>query len=185
MLPNMKLIRRPNPHSTLLQIDLHSTQPRRMPRHQPHRHPLRHLPHILVKRLPVQLLQIEVVRQVHTCIRTCGGGPACVFELGFVHVDGDVGADEVLEAAGVVEVEVADDDGFDVVDGIAGGGDGGGEVVAGFVDGAWEEVGGWGGPGDVEILGAAGFEEDEAEVWVVDEAGDEGEVAAGGGWVGV
>jgi len=54
---------------------------------------------------------------------------------------GNVGAEEVLEASSVVEVEVAHYDGFDVFDVIAGCFDGVGELHFFRVDGAWEEIG--------------------------------------------
>lgn len=59
---------------------------------------------------------------------------------------GDVGAEEVLEASGVVEVEMAHDDGFDVFDVVAGGFDGVWELLVLGVDGAWEEIGEWRSP---------------------------------------
>ena len=59
---------------------------------------------------------------------------------------GDVGAEEVLEASGVVEVEVAHDDGFDVFDVVACGFDGVWELHFLGVDGTWEEIGEWRSP---------------------------------------
>jgi hypothetical protein len=59
------------------------------------------------------------------------------------YLTGDVGAEEMLESSGVVEVEVAHYDGFDVLDIIAGRFDGVWELHLLGVDGAWEEIGEW------------------------------------------
>lgn len=54
---------------------------------------------------------------------------------------GDVGAEEVLQSASVVEVKVAHDNGFDVFDIVAGRFDGVGELHFLGLDCAWEEIG--------------------------------------------
>lgn len=56
---------------------------------------------------------------------------------------GDVCAEEMLQSAGVVEVEVAHYDRFDVFDVVAGRFDGVGELHLLGVDCAWEEIGEW------------------------------------------
>lgn len=52
-----------------------------------------------------------------------------ILELEFVHVDGHFGAVEILQATGVIEVQMTHDDGLDVLD-----------VVAGLLDGSRELV---------------------------------------------
>lgn len=92
---------------------------------------------------------------------------------------GDFGAEEVLESAGVIEVKMAHDDGFDVFDIVACGFDCVGELHLLGVDCAWEEIGVWRTPFlfsfcqftvpwrsltsgrktyDLDVLGAAGLE---------------------------
>ncbi len=50
------------------------------------------------------------MREVDATVGAGGTGEEGGLELALVHPDGDVGLAEVLEAAGVVEVEMADDD---------------------------------------------------------------------------
>ena len=117
---------------------------------------------------------------------------------------GDVGAEEVLEASGVVEVEVAHDDGFDVFDVVAGGFDCVGELHLLGVHGAWEEIGEWRAPFlcrvgqlillcraladgcytyDLDVLGTAGLEQDQAHMWMLDQDGHDDQVAGLVLWV--
>jgi hypothetical protein len=82
-----------------------------------------------------------------------------MLELFFVDVDGNIGVEEVFEAAGVVEVEMSGDDSFDVFDVVSCGFDCGRESVFVIIDASREEVGhgDWG--GRFEVLGTTGFEE--------------------------
>ena len=59
---------------------------------------------------------------------------------------GNVGAEEVLESSGVVEVEMSHDDGFDVVDVVAGGFDGVRELHLLGIGGARKDIGKWSTP---------------------------------------
>jgi hypothetical protein len=85
---------------------------------------------VLGKGVPLQSFQVHVVAQVHTEVCTGGNGPTSVLEFFLVDVDGDARADEMLQAAGVVEVQMAENDGFDVFD-----------VVAGRFDCCWQPLG--------------------------------------------
>lgn len=67
-------------------------------------------------------------------------GVEAVLQLLLVDVDGYVGVGKVVEAAGVIEVQVAHDDGFDVFDRLAALLDGTVEVVVGDVVDASENV---------------------------------------------
>jgi hypothetical protein len=68
--------------------------------------------------------------------------PGIKYEMGII-ITGDAGAEEVLKSSGVVEVEVAHDDGLDVSDIVAGGFDGIGELHLLGVDSAREQIGQW------------------------------------------
>lgn len=117
---------------------------------------------------------------------------------------GDVGSEEVLESSGVVEVEVAHDDGSDVLDIVAGRFDGVRELHLFGVDGAWEEIGEWRTPFlchvgqlavlclsltegwdtyNLDVLSTAGLEQDQAHVWMLDQYGHDDQVAALVLWV--
>lgn len=171
ILPNMILIGRKNPRPTLIHIDLQNRQPRRMSRTMSDRQPLRNLQAIAMPRLPIDV-ELEIVGHVDAEVGFGGDAVEGGFDLGFVYVDGDVGVAELIEAAGVVDVEVADDDGFDVFDVVAGGGDGGLEFVLGFVVYAREEVVDGGSPDFGIVFAGAGFVEDETFGGVGDEDGD-------------
>lgn len=106
-----------------------------------------------------------------------------MLQLQFVDVHGNIGIPEMLEAAGVVEVEMAHDDGFDILD-----------VVAcllyldfkllvrGVVDLA-EDVVDRSTPNFRIVLAAASLEKDEALRWMLDQNGDDDHLAAF--WVGL
>ena len=79
--------------------------------------------------------------QVNTKICARSYRPASMLEFFFVDVDGDICADEMLQAAGVVEVQMAKDDGLDVFDVIACRLDGGRQSLRIFVFSAREHVG--------------------------------------------
>ena len=70
----------------------------------------------IVKSLPVELVNAEVVRKVNATVGTSGAGEEGGFKFTFVNPDGDVCFAEVFETSGVVKVKVADDDLFDVFD---------------------------------------------------------------------
>jgi len=110
----------------------------------------------------------------------------------------------VLKSSGVVEVEVAHDDGFDVFDIVAGGFDGVWELHLLGVDGAWEEIGEWRTPFqhrvgqsmvlcrslaedqktyDLDILSTACFEQNQAHVRMLDQNGHDDQVAGLVFWV--
>jgi len=58
--------------------------------------------------------------QVDTEIRTSCHCPAGMFEFLFVHVDGHVGVNEMLQTAGMVQVEMTNDHGFNIFDVVSG-----------------------------------------------------------------
>ena len=121
-----------------------------------------------------------------------------------VLLTGNIGSEEVLESSGVVKVEVAHDNGFDVLHVVAGGFDGVWELHLFGVDGAWEEICEWRAPFlcrigqlivlcrslakswntyDLDVLGTAGFEQDQAHVWMLDQDSHDDQVAALVLWV--
>jgi hypothetical protein len=69
-----------------------------------------------------------------------------VLEFLFVDVDWYVCSDEVLETAGVVEMEMPEEDGLHVLDVVACCFNRVGELVLFFVDGSWEDVSKGGAP---------------------------------------
>lgn len=117
---------------------------------------------------------------------------------------GDVGAKEVLQPAGVVEVEVAHDNGFDVSDIVAGRFDCVGELHLLGVDCSWEQIGEWRTPllyrvdqflvvclsstegrntYNIDILGTARLEQDQAHVWMLDQDSHDDQVAGFVLWI--
>lgn len=70
----------------------------------------------LAERLPLQLADIKVVRQVKPCVDAGSGSPEGVFKLIFVYLNFDASAEEMLEAASIVEMQLTDHDGFDILD---------------------------------------------------------------------
>ena len=141
VLRNVELIRRPDPRAALLQIHLHDDQPRGMARTVVKSNPLIEIEVVFSEGIPLQLVQRHVSRQIDAEVRARADGPARVLEFLFVHVDGHVGVHEVFEAAGVVEVQVADYHGFDVFNVVACGFYRGGQLLRLAVRGAREEVG--------------------------------------------
>lgn len=102
----------------------------------------------LIEGFPVEF-QMQVVRQVDAEVGAGCDGIEGAAQLEVVDPDFGAGAalgEKEVEAAGVVEVQVADDDFADVFMGVAGGGNGGGEFVLGFVVDAGEDVGDLGAP---------------------------------------
>lgn len=146
VLLDVELVRRPDEGAVLLEVDLHDHQPRRVARRVVQRDALRQVEVVVVERRPLQLLQVHVVRQIHAQVRPRGHSPACVLELLLVHVDGHVRADEVLQPARVVEMQVPDDDGFDVLDVVPSRLDGGRQLLVLAVLDAGEDVGDGGRP---------------------------------------
>lgn len=144
-----------------------------MARRMPYHKPLRDLQETPRKRLPVDL-EIQIMREIDAEVRPGRDAVESVFEFDFVHVDGDVRGAEVLQSAGVVEVQVAHDHGFDVGDGVARAGDGGGEFLLRRVVDAREDVVEGRVPDGGVVVAAAGFEEDEAGDGVRDQDGDHG-----------
>jgi hypothetical protein len=121
-----------------------------------------------------------------------------------LRLTGDVSADEVLESSGVVEVEVAHYDGFDVLDVVAGRFDGIGKLHLLGIHGAWEKIGEWCAPFlcrvgqsavlclsltegwdayDLDVLSTASLEQDQAHVWMLDQDGHDDQVAGLVLWV--
>lgn len=115
VLLHMVLIARENPRPAVLHINLQDAQPRRMPRGMMDVQARRNLVVAAVERHPADV-EGHVVRQVDARVGTGGDGVEGVFDLQLVHVDGDVGVAEEIEAAGVVEVQMADDYHFYVFD---------------------------------------------------------------------
>lgn len=68
-------------------------------------------------------------------------------------VDGYVRADKVFEPAGVVEVQMADYDGFDVFDGVAGCCDSGRKFLFFTVSGPGKDIGEGEAPGLKMVIG--------------------------------
>lgn len=141
ILRDVELIARPDERPILFQIDLHDNQPGAMSRTEMQRDTLEQIQMVIVKGRPIQFFEVHVIRLVDAEVGLCGDGPARVLELCFVYVDGDVGAHEMFESAGVVQVQVADHDGFDVFDVVSRRFDRGGQFLFLRVYGACEDVG--------------------------------------------
>lgn len=103
VLPHMIHVRREHPRPALAQIHLQDTQARRMARRVSQHQPLAQLEARARPGAPVET-EGEVVRQVHPEVGLRGDGVEGVFQLDLVRVDRHVGVDEMLQAAGVVEV---------------------------------------------------------------------------------
>ena len=95
-----------------------------------------------------------------------------------MHINRHIRAAEILQPARMIEMQVPDDDGLDVLDVVARLGDGGGQLVLGLVADAREEVVERGAPGGRVVLSGARLEEDEAFGRVRDQDGDHGQFAA-------
>jgi len=108
----------------------------------------------LVKRLPVEV-QLEVVRQVHANVGARRHAPEGGAQLAVVHPDLDVLAvEELVQPAGMVEVQMTNDDLLDVFELVARRFDGRFQLVLRFVAYAREDVGNLGAPdGGVVLCG--------------------------------
>lgn len=102
-----------NPRPALGHVELQDTQSGRVPWRVPDNHALGKLKDAAAKGLPVDV-EAQVVWQVDAEVKAGRDAVEGVLELNLVHVDGDRGAGEVGQPAGVVEVQVAEDDGLDV-----------------------------------------------------------------------
>jgi hypothetical protein len=120
VLGNVELIRRPDEGTVLLQVDLHDDQAGGVSRRVVQGDALGEVVVVVSERGPLQLLQVHVVCQIHSQVGARADGPASVLELLLVHVDGYIGADEVLQATSVVQMQMSDDDSFDIFDVISG-----------------------------------------------------------------
>src|SRR5262249_18544934 len=143
----------------VLRLDLHGQQARGVAGHVPHDEPVEQLGLLTVQRLPVEL-PVQVPGQVSADVLPGGHRVVVLLDLLLVGVDGDVRAGELLQAAGVVEVQVAHDDRADVADAVADRRQRVVEVMLVVVDIARERVPRGRRPFVLGILGAAGIEQD-------------------------
>ena len=104
VLRDMELVCRPDPGPALLKVDLHHAQPRGVPWRMMQRDTLVQVKVLLGEGVPFEFVERHIAREVNSQIGACPDGPARVLEFLFVHVDGDVGAHEGLQAPGVVEM---------------------------------------------------------------------------------
>src|SRR5215472_8096824 len=133
---------------------------------------------IPVEGLPVEG-EIEVVRQVSAEVFACGHGIERVPQLVRMDVDGNVSATKELEAAPVVEVEVREHDGFDVVEAVAGRTDYGVQPVLVSVVRYCEELEDQRRPKVPGVGRSSCVVQNGADLRVVDEGADDGDLAAG------
>ena len=130
------------------------------------------------KGLPVHL-EIQIMRQIGPIVRLGRHAVKRMLELDLVHVNRHLRAAEVLQPAGVIEMQVPDDHHLHVLDVVARPRDGGGQLVLRAVVDAREDVVDGRAPGLGVVLAGAGFEEDESFGRVLDQRGDHGELTPG------
>lgn len=159
---DVELVRGPNEGAVVLEVDLHDAQARCVAGAVVQRDALVEHQTGVAEGLPVQFLEVQVVCQVGSRVGAGCGGPAGVFQPGIsrqsetgcdeiwkrggyvlhlVDVDGHVGSEKVLQPAGVVWVQVPEDDGFHILDVVASGFDGGWELVLLVVAGERKVIG--------------------------------------------
>lgn len=141
ILRDVELIRGPDESPVVFKIDLHNYQAWRMARGMVQCNALEEIEMVFGKGIPFQTFEVHVVTQIDAQVSLGGDGPAGVLEFFFVDIDRHVCVDEVLEPAGVVQMQVANDHGFDVFDVVACGADGCWEFVGFVVDCSREDVG--------------------------------------------
>lgn len=117
ILLDMILITRKNPRPTLPQIHLQHAQSRRMSRTMMQRQSRSQFQMRAMEWHPVYV-ESEVVWKVDAQIGLCGYAVEGMLYFELVDVYGDAGVAEKVQAAGVVEVEMADYYHFDVFDGV-------------------------------------------------------------------
>lgn len=94
-----------------------------------------------------------------------------MLELVFVNVNGNFRTEEVFEAAGMVEVEMAEDNSFDVFDIVACGLDCSRKVMLIFIRFPWEDICEWRWRECLFILSATCVKENEADIWMFNQSG--------------
>lgn len=127
--------------------------------------------------------------QINTQISPCANGPACVLKFLFMDVNRNVGTDKMLQTTGVVEMKVAHNNSFYILDVVAGLLDSRWELLVLRVGSAWEDIRNRGAPilssqplidssekrrgdecetYDFEVLGTSGLEQNEAKSRIFD-----------------
>jgi len=100
----------------------------------------------IAKCLPIQPLEIEVMRKVYAEISACPYSPARVLELFLVHIDRYTGIDKVFEAACMIEMQVSEYDRLDVLDVISCRSNRIRELVLFAIFDPWEQISDWSRP---------------------------------------
>lgn len=108
------LVSRKNPGSTLLEIDLHDTEPRRVPWSMPQVDPWSKFQERAVECLPIEI-EAQVLGKVYAEVSLCGDGVVCVLKLLLMDINRHIGAFEVFKASSMIEVQVAHNYCFDVL----------------------------------------------------------------------
>lgn len=121
VLCNMELICRPDPRSRLLEVDLHNNQSRGVTRAVVQADALEQIQVFFGKGLPLQLVEAQIAWQIDSKISLCGNRPTCVLEFFLVDIDRNVSSHEVFQAACMVQVEMSNYNGLDVLDVVASG----------------------------------------------------------------
>lgn len=121
VLCNMELIGCPDEGSVVFEIDLHDAQTGSVSGREVESDALAKVKVVIGEGVPVQLVQSHVAREVDTKVSPRGDRPASVLEFFLVDVNWHIGANEMLEATSVIEVQVANDNSLDILDVITGG----------------------------------------------------------------
>lgn len=183
VLRNVVLISSPDIRPVFLQIHLHDAKAWGVAGRVVDGDTLAEVEVVVGEGVPFQFREVHVGGEVDAEVGASAYGPAGMLEFFFMDVDGGVGTHEVFEASSVVEMEMANDDGFDILD-----------VVTRGLDGRWElhffrvldtgkDICKWSAPSYFEILRTTCLEQDQTHIRVLDQGGQHHQIATLALWV--
>jgi len=139
ILANMVVIASKDESTAILEVDLHPNQAFGVSRKVMKLDPLAEIDTPLVKDFPVEI-EVEIVLEIYGIVQAGSDAEEGASEFLLVAPDWDLAAFEVAETSGMICVEMAKDDGFDVVDIVASRLDSVNQIVLFLVDHAVEDV---------------------------------------------
>lgn len=96
VLCNVELVGGPNESAVLLEVHLHDTESRSVSGGVVEGDALVEIEVRLGKRVPFQLVQAHIVGKIDTQVSSSSYSPAGMLELFLVHIDRDIGSNEML-----------------------------------------------------------------------------------------